>query len=90
MDKLTALRHYWQAYQPTQLRTYRAARQWMEAGITADVATRWASAGFLPDEALPMIGAGIAVEQATEMDPTTDAERVEYLADRMRMMELDG
>lgn len=92
MDKLTALRHYTRAYlaHATQHATYRAAREWMEAGIPAEESARWATAGFLPGEGLPLIASGMTLEMATAADPTTDAERMERLADRMRMMEADG
>lgn len=86
MDKLTALRHYWDAYQPSKLRTYRYAREWMEAGVPADEATRWADAGFLPEEGVPLRAAGMTPEMATAADPSTDAERMEYLASRMDML----
>lgn len=90
MDKLTRLRHYWRAYKPTQLRTYRYAREWMEAGVPAETATVWASAGFLPEEGVPLIESGMTPDMATATDPTTDQERIERLADRMRMLETDG
>lgn len=103
MDKLTALRHYTRAYlaHATQLATSRYAREWMEGmdfrAATqvelerhAEEAARWASAGFLAEEGLPLIASGMTVEMATATDPTTDAERMERLADRMRMMEADG
>lgn len=88
MDKLTSLRHYSAKYyqHATQLQTSRAARAWMEAGVPADEAGRWASVGFLPEEALPLIASGMTPEQATAADPTTDAERIKYLADRIDML----
>lgn len=87
MDKLARLRHYWQAYQPTQLRTYRLAREWMEADVPAELATEWANAGFLPAEGVPLIASGMTVEMATALDPQTDQEWMEYLANRIQMLD---
>lgn len=86
MTKLRKLSLYFDAYQPTQLRTLRLAREWMEAGIEAKQATEWADAGFLPEEAVPLIASGMTVELAIAADPKTEQERMEYLADRMRML----
>ena len=74
MDKLTALRHYAAEYyqHATQHQTSRAAREWMESGVPADVAGRWASAGYLPAEAAPLIAQGVTPETALEMDEITD------------------
>lgn len=88
MDKLAALRHYTADYYAlaTQMRTSRIARAWMEAGVPAVQAAEWASAGFTPEDALPLIGSGMTPEMATAMDPATDEERMECLADRIRML----
>jgi hypothetical protein len=104
MDKLEALRYYFRAYDETatQLKTSRIAREWMESMAGYRTATReeleaharksaaWASIGMLPTEALPLIASGMTPEMVSDTDPTTDAERMEYLADRMRMLRNDG
>ncbi len=89
MDKLTRLRHYSREYYAaaTQFKTSRIARTWMEAGVPAQQAAEWASAGFAPEEAMPLIGSGMTPEMAVEADPTTDKERMEYLARRMEMLD---
>lgn len=88
MGKLTDLRDYTRTYYAAagQLRTSRIAREWMEAGIPADQAAAWASIGCLPAEALPLIESGMTPDMVTATDPTTDAERIERLADRMQML----
>lgn len=88
MDKLTALRHYTNDYYAaaTQLKTSRIARTWMEAGIPAGQAAEWASAGYTPEEALPLIGSGMTPAMASAADPTTRAERMQYLADRIDLL----
>lgn len=99
MDKLTALRIYVTTYlaQATRLATSRIARQWMESmdfrAATeeemqehARMAATWANIGMLPEEALPLIESGMTPETVVATDPQTDAERMEYLADRMRML----
>lgn len=88
MNKLTALRNYTTAYYSAtnQLHTSRIARTWMEAGIPAEQAAEWANAGFTPEEALPLIGDGMTPALASAADPTTEQERMERLADRMRML----
>jgi hypothetical protein len=100
MDKLTALRHYSAAYfaNATQARTYRLAREWMETidfrtmtrGQLEQHATQagqWASIGMLPAEATPLIAWGMTPEMVVAADPATDQERMERLADRMRMLD---
>jgi hypothetical protein len=42
-----------------QLATYRLAREWMTAGVSARDAAAWASLGYLPSEAAPLIAQGI-------------------------------
>lgn len=100
MDLLTALRYYYGAYSAhaTQLCTRRIAREWMESmpGLRqatsedleahAVCAAAWASAGYLPSEALPLIEAGMTPEMAVAMDPEPE-RRMEYLADRIKMLE---
>jgi len=90
MDKLAALRHYTAVYyaHATQMATSRLAREWMEAGVPAEQAAEWASIGCLPAEALPLIESGMTPDMVVAADPTTDAERIERLADRMDL--LDG
>jgi len=102
MDLLAALRHYAPVYRAhaTQLATYRCARQWLQTMdyrsatreqlvAHARMAARWASAGYLAVEAAPLIASGMTVEQAVDADPTTDAERLQRLADRMAMLRGD-
>jgi hypothetical protein len=99
MDKLAALRIYGAVYMAnaTQFATYRIAREWMESADFqaatreelehhAAMAATWASIGMLPAEALPLIDSGMTPEMVVATDPQTDAERMEYLADRMRML----
>jgi hypothetical protein len=100
MDRLRALSIYAAMYlaAASQLATYRIAREWMESmpdfrRATSDdleqharQAAAWASIGMLPAEALPLIASGMTPEMVTATDPTTDAERMEYLADRMQML----
>lgn len=52
----------------TRGRTYRLAREWMEAGVPAESAAAWASENYHPWEALPRIAAGLTPEQASEID----------------------
>ena len=70
MNKLTRLREFVAVYfeESTQHATYRAAREWMEMGVTASDAARWANAGYLPGEAAPLIAQGVTPDTAEEMD----------------------
>lgn len=88
MDKLTQLRRYTADYYrlATQHRTSRIAREWMEAGVPAEEAAKWASIGCLPSEALPLINSGMTPGMVVATDPTTDAERMARLADRMDLL----
>ncbi|GGM27325.1 hypothetical protein GCM10011608_10110 [Micromonospora sonchi] len=89
MTRLEQLRHYTRTYYAaaTQLRTSRAAREWMESGQPAEVAAQWANIGCLPAEALPLIASGMTPEMVLATDPTTDAERMQRLTDRMQMLD---
>jgi hypothetical protein len=103
MDKLAALRIYATVYlaNAAHLATSRVAREWMESmdfrSATVEeleghaaMAAAWASIGMLPDEALPLIASGMTPDMVTATDPQTDAERMEYLADRIGMLGNDG
>ncbi|WP_431895893.1 hypothetical protein [Micromonospora haikouensis] len=100
MDKLAALRVYAAVYlaSATQLATSREAREWMESmdfraatraelEAHAKVAAEWASIGMRAVEALPLIASGMTPGMVVATDPTTDAERMERLADRMEMLD---
>lgn len=99
MDKLRALSIYIAAYRAhaTQLAASRIARVWMESmdfrSATREqleehavMAASWANHGYLPEEALPLIASGMTPQLASAADPTTEAERMERLADLMRML----
>lgn len=51
-----------------QLATYRYAREWMEAGVSAAHAAAWASAGYLPAEAAPLIAQGVTPQMAADLE----------------------
>jgi hypothetical protein len=73
----------------THLATYRRAREWMEAGVSAETAAAWANLGYLPAEAAPLIAAGVTPQMAGEMDRLADdiagspEERAAQLIDRL-------
>lgn len=52
----------------TQFGTYRLAREWMDAGVSAADAAGWANLGYLPEEAAPLIADGITPATVREME----------------------
>ncbi|TDC00779.1 hypothetical protein E1091_04200 [Micromonospora fluostatini] len=68
MSRLRDLGRYWESYQPNRFRTYRIAREWMEAGVAPEDATAWADLGYLPQEAAPLIADGVTAATAGELE----------------------